>query len=154
MGRRFKISNIKRIRGDCKLKRFLEWLFVCALLFLFGFGIYKLTIIDSEVTTRDVKSCILEENEHSYSSGTFVLGFGVYGSGSSIETEYYMYIKGNEGFRLQKINSDYLEIVETDDVEPCIKGDFYSDGKVEQGNNYIIYLPVGTIKEEYKVNLE
>lgn len=123
--------------------------------------------------TRSIKSCVLNSNEESHAHGQFILGVGIHNSSSSIETKYYIYVKGVEGYRLQEIDADNLEIVETDEIEPCIKGWFSDDGKVyqnvyeideydisdyyksdfEEFLNYTIYVPVGTIKEQFSTDL-
>lgn len=105
---------------------------------------------EENIEYRPIKSCVLTQNTSEKTSGDFVILFASYSSEESLETNYYLYIKGKEGFRLQKISSEYLEIVETDDIEPQIKGNFYYDGKVNTYTNYIAYVPIGTITQEYK----
>lgn len=107
----------------------------------------------SPTEIREIKGLKLSENITTNSEGVFFLGVGVYASGSEINTDYYTYIKGVEGFRLQVIKSDYLEIVETNDTKPSIKGIFHYDGSIMYGYNYIIYVPEGTIYEEYSADL-
>ena len=50
-------------------------------------------------------------------------------------------------------STERIELVETKDINPCIKGRFFDDGKVSVYENYIVYVPVGTIKEAYSANL-
>ena len=68
-------------------------------------------------------------------------------------TKYYIFIKGAEGYRLQELNSNYVELVETNTIEPCIEGYFSSMGEVYTATYYTIYVPVGTITEEYSAEL-
>lgn len=123
--------------------------------------------------TREIKSCILDSSVEHRAGGSFVLGVGTYTSSSSINTKYYIYIKGIEGYRLQEIDANNLEIVETDEIQPCIKGYFTDSGKVynsaydidlyyqggynssdfEKFIDYTIYVPVGTIKEQYSTDV-
>lgn len=123
--------------------------------------------------TREIKSCILDSSIETRAGGAFVLGVGTYTSSSSINTEYYVYVKGAEGYRLQEIDSNNLEIVETDDIKPCIKGYFSDEGKIYKSAydideyyessyssskfkkflNYTIYVPTGTIKEQYSTDI-
>ena len=46
-----------------------------------------------------------------------------------------------------------MEIVETNDKPPGIEGVFNDNGSFKLLEDYIIYVPVGTIYEEYKVRL-
>lgn len=102
---------------------------------------------------RSIKSCALKTEESEQSSGKFVIFYANMQSKEIITTDYYMYIKGIEGHRLQKINSECLEIVETNEVEPQVKGHFYKDGKVSEWESYIAYVPVGTITQEYSAKV-
>lgn len=103
-------------------------------------------------TIKPIKSLVLNIDEQSYTSGSFILGFGSIQSATSIETKYYIYIMGDEGYKLTEIDSSHLEIVETDDVKPCIK--IIDDG---YGNryyyDYVVYVPLGTITQEYKATI-
>lgn len=76
-------------------------------------------------------------------------------------SNYYIYIKGQSGYRLQIINARYVEIVPTDSISPCIKGHFTERGEIytpekakeieadcnnsnrfsEEMSNYVIYVP-------------
>lgn len=130
------------------------------LILLFFSCLFILTGCSRESETREIKSIVLKQENEKSASGSFLL-YGDYKSDEEIKTKYYLYIKGKEGFRLQTIDSDYLEIVETNDIEPCIKGVFNIYGKVynrynvlsEADAEYTVYVPVGTIIEEYKVDL-
>lgn len=148
-------------------------LICCMIMFLTGCGNSTPDERMGEPETREIKSCILDSEVLNKAHGSFVLGVGTYSSSSSISTKYYIYIKGNEGFRLQEIYSDNLEIVETNDIDPCIKGYFSENGKVyhneldidcydafsdnisdfEKFCEYIIYVPIGTIKEKYSSDI-
>lgn len=129
------------------MKKFLSLILLCVVcISVGGCGIQPTEI-------REIKGLKLSENMTTDGNGVFFLGVGIYESGSEINTDYYTYIKGVEGFRLQVIKSDFLEIVETNDVKPCIKGIFDYDGSISYGYNYIIYVPEGTIYEEYNADL-
>lgn len=131
------------------------------IILLFFSCLFILTGCSRESETREIKSIVLKQENEKSASGSFLLLYGNYKSDEEIKTKYYLYIKGIEGFRLQTIDSDYLEIVETNDIEPCIKGVFNIYGKVYNRYNvpsgadaeYTVYVPVGTIIEEYKVDL-
>ena len=126
---------------------------ILALILLLVVCVSMIACTEYKTGTREIKGLKLSENMTTDSSGVFFLGVGVYESDSEINTDYYTYIKGVEGFRLQVIKSDYLEIVETNDIKPCIKGTFHYDGSIIYGYNYIIYVPEGTIYEEYSADL-
>ena len=106
-----------------------------------------------KVEYRDIKSCVLSTNQSSEASGAFILGCGVFSTKENITTKYYMYIKGTEGFKLQEIDSQYLEIVETDEKQPQIKGSFSDGGTVKDYTDYVVYVPLGTITQEYKTDI-
>lgn len=105
------------------------------------------------VEIRPIKSCVLYEEKDSNSEGVFILGFATFSSSSHMITKYYLYIKGIEGYRLQEIDSSDVELVETNDIEPCIKGYFTYNGEVSSIDYYTIYVPIGTITEEYSAEL-
>jgi len=119
--------------------------------------IVSLTGCGGKVETRNIKSCVLDKQTTNSSSGTFILGMGVFSSDTDITTKYYMYIKSDEGYRLQEIDSEYLQIVETDKRTPSIKGYFSSDdgvsGGIIYGGQYTVYVPTGTITQEYKTKI-
>lgn len=126
-----------------------------------------------EPEIRPIKSCVLSSEVESYAHGAFVLGVGTYSSGSETHIDYYLYIKGVEGFRLQKLDFNKVEIVETDEVEPSIKGYFSETGKIyaspddieifdwvhddysefNEYTNYTLYVPTGTIKAEFNADV-
>ena len=113
-----------------------------------------------QVEEKPIKSCILYSNEQASSYGSFVLGVGSYYSSSSIQFKYYIYMKGLEGFVLQDLDAENVEIVETNEKSPCIKGIFDSAGRIykweyeKDFDKYVIYVPVGYIKEDYSNELK
>lgn len=108
---------------------------------------------ENPIECRSIKSCALRTEMTEQSSGKFVILYASIQSEETVTTDYYLYIMGIEGYRLQKINSTDLEIVETDTLEPQIKGRFYSNGKVGDVQDYIAYVPVGTITQEYSTKV-
>lgn len=109
--------------------------------------------MESEIETRSIKGLQLESNATTKSSGAFILGVGVYNSDENIKTYYYTYIMGKEGYRLQELDSCRVEIVETNDIQPSIKGVFSFSGRINEFENYVVYVPVGTIFEEYSARI-
>ena len=121
------------------------------------------------IEEKPIKSCILDSSKSQTANGSFVLGIGSYKSSSSINVTYYIYMKGNEGYVLQDLDSNNVEIVETNDKKPCIKGVFDKFGRIYKGeyvhdgfaevrydgiNKYVIYVPEGYIKEDYSNDLK
>ena len=102
---------------------------------------------------HEIKSFSLYSNSSSSTFGSFSLGCGYVVSTSGSKLEYYFYKKGQVGYVLCSIDAKRVEIVETDDKPPCIEGSFYDNGGLKWNETYIIYVPVGTIYEEYKVQL-
>lgn len=102
---------------------------------------------------REIKGFVLKTETIMEQTGTFVIAVGHIATEEKTEKYYYLFVKGQEGFRLNKINSDNLEIVETDDASPYIKGVFYYDGKINKYGDYIVYVPTGTIFVDYDVNI-
>ena len=141
------------------MKKILIIAFIIILLTMISYG----CVSEQEPEIRPIKSCQLINVQQQSTSGNFILFVGTYSSDIISEIRYYMYIKGNEGYRLQYIPSDNLEIVETNEIEPCIKGVFNSDGKINEyttddgqtfcWNDYIVYVPIGTIYQEYNISL-
>lgn len=141
--------------------------------FLTGCAQQTLTDVMGEPEIRPIKSCILSSEVETSSGGAFILGVATYHSNSETCVDYYVYIKGNEGYRLQKINFNNIEIVETDEIEPSIKGYFSNEGKIYQSVydiesydgltssyslyktclNYVLYVPTGTVKTEFDVDV-
>lgn len=129
-------------------------------------GCTQETEVKPQVEEKPIKSCILYTSEQESSYGSFVLGVGSYYSSSSIQFNYYIYMQGLEGFVLQDLDAENVEIVETNEKSPCIKGFFDSSGRifkcdyeigfedVEGLNKYVIYVPEGYIKEDYSNNLK
>ena len=118
--------------------------------------IFSITLTGCDIPpleTRPIKSCFLYGERESNSGGEFILGFATYESSNKMTTKYYLYVKGVEGYRLQEIDSSYVELVETNDNEPSIKGVFTENGEVCTYTYYTIYVPVGTITEEYSAEL-
>ena len=101
----------------------------------------------------EIKSFSLHSENISFCSGSFVLGYGCSYSSSFTDLKYYFYKKGQVGFILCSVDAQRVEIVETDDKSPCIEGLFNDDSTLKFNETYIIYVPVGTIFEEYKVEL-
>lgn len=102
---------------------------------------------------REIKSLVLTTETTITQKGAFIIAVGTFSSEEEINKYYYLFIKGQEGFRLQKISSNNIEIVETDDVSPQIKGYFYYNGEIKDWTNYIVYVPIGTIFVNYDVNM-
>jgi hypothetical protein len=103
---------------------------------------------------HDMQSLLLKNNKDNYAFGAFVLGMGVYSSGSSTKVSYYAYIRGTEGFRLQEVDSNYVEIVETNEIGPSIKGAFNEYGEIDGFySDYVMYVPIGTIYQEYSADI-
>lgn len=103
--------------------------------------------------TKSIRSLKLTSIESVEQKGTFILGVGTYQAKSTIETKYYLYVLKDEGYILTEIDSNRLEIVETDEIEPCIKGQFQANGKLNATWDCTVYVPVGTIFEEYSAIL-
>lgn len=111
---------------------------------------------DSEsipVECQEIKSFALHSEISTSTSGAFYLGCGYVASGGSTEMKYYFYKKGQVGYVLCSISASRVELVETDEKPPGIEGIFTDSGDIKVFENYVIYVPTGTIFEEYKVEL-
>lgn len=146
-------------------------LIVFVLIMFFCFILSKITKQETQNTeTREIKSCILNSKIEEETNESFVLGVdGDFRTNTNIN--YYIYIKGSEGFRLQKINAEHVELVFTNKIEPCIKGVFKDNGSIyssiidtlDEGTSnemadsvieYILYVPENTIQKSYSIDLE
>lgn len=105
------------------------------------------------VECQEIKSFALHSETSSSTSGAFYLGCGYVTSSGSIELKYYFYKKGQVGYVLCSISASRVELVETDEKPPGIEGIFTDSGDIKLFEDYIIYVPTGTIFEEYKVEL-
>ena len=121
-----------------------------AFLFNVFIGIVECTLEYKVVEETEDFIESLERN--SISKGSFVLGFGSVNS-----TQHYFYYKQHkEGYKLDNIDCDDVYIVETDNKRPQIAYDakVYKDksyGSSEIYDSMKIYVPVGTIKKEFKL---
>lgn len=61
---------------------------------------------------------------------------------------------GEEGYKLTELDSSQVEIVETDEIKPCAKITYYQDEYNTKYNDYVLYVPTGTITQEYKVTID
>ena len=98
-------------------------------------------LVKETVTTQEIKSLELSK-EHS--SGLFTLGR------DQNYTTYYVNVKVEEGYTIKPFNGAYVEIVETDDKSPCIK----TTSSVMYQPTYVIYVPIGTLKEKYDTTIQ
>lgn len=95
-------------------------------------------------------------------SGSWVLGSGHINS----EMYYFYYIKGEYGYKIEKIKAQNVEVVEREDDEQvgyivekrkALKEDNFwfsiGDGLLEENRTTIIVVPKGTIQVLYNVSL-
>lgn len=95
-------------------------------------------------------------------SGSWVLGNGHINS----EMYYFYYIKGEYGYKIEKIKAQNVEVVEREDDEQvgyivekrkALKKDNFwfsvGDGLLEENRTTIIVVPKGTIQVQYNVSL-
>ena len=156
---------------------FFLWLPGSLILAVFAFGIFLLVSssdpfghykrVESDSTYTEIFSIGLHDNI----GGHFALGCG------TVETKpvYYYYKRNNKGYVLDRINADNCTIVETDSIKPSIKHVKYKKegdagwykravfGKneafwrpcsdKEETAEYIIYIPVGSIMQNYDIKL-
>lgn len=133
-------------------KKFFTIVIITLMLVLTGCDAGQVTNYGTEIETKEIKSIYLRQENETSASGVAFIMFGNYSKNQKINTKYYLYIKGEYGYKLQEIDADKLEIVETDEIEPCIKGDFWY-GDIDERYTYIAYIPTNSIIEEYDVNL-
>ncbi len=105
------------------------------------------------IECQEIKSFALHSETATSASGAFYLGCGYVTSSGSTELKYYFYKKGQVGYVLCSISASRVELVETDEKPPGIEGIFTDSGDIKLFENYVIYVPTGTIFEEYKVEL-
>lgn len=120
------------------------------------------------VQERKICGCVVNSNSEKRASGVFILGTGIISSGSSMNVKYYFYMQGEKGFSLEELDANDVEIIETDEVPPHIEGHFNEYGDLYKSmdmtffsseeykyemTHYDIYIPVGYITEEYKMDL-
>lgn len=148
---------------------------VVSLVGIFGTLIYiKDTNLKREIDTnlknvqsRELKSCVLDSNNYTSINGSFVLGVGSVHSKEVKDIYYYFYMRGQEGFVLRSINSDYVEIIPMDSGEPYIKGHFDKYGDLYEPidlfgydeeykysmTHYKMYIPSDYITETYDLDI-
>lgn len=116
---------------------------------------------------KSIQSCVLESSKNLDVSGSFILGIGSVGGSTYNDIKYYFYMKSENGYKLKSIDTNYVEIVETNNIEPCIEGyfteygDFYNELMCIGANekytkkvtSYTLYVPEGTLKQSFDINL-
>lgn len=129
-------------------------LIIVASLFILAFGYTKKGENESiPVECQEIKSFALHSETSTSASGAFYLGCGYVTSSGSTDLKYYFYKKGQVGYVLCSISASRVELVETDEKPPGIEGIFTDSGDIKMFDDYVIYVPTGTIFEEYKVEL-
>lgn len=109
--------------------------------------------------TRPLKAIDMNLETQGRISGSYFLFYGSVHGSTSEELYYYMYAKLNEGYKLYKIPMSYVEIVETDDIEPSIKAEYntYKNKyciQVENGyRSVVVYIPSGSIVPTYDLDV-
>ena len=96
----------------------------------------------STTITKPIKSLQIDK-EHD-KPGIFTLGI------DQNYTTYYVNIKGEKGYILTPLDSESVELVETDEKDPCIE----ITTNVLMSNTYTIYVPVGTINQTYNATIQ
>lgn len=119
--------------------------------------------IQLELERKSIQSCVLDTKQNLEVSGDFVLGIGSLNGSTYEDIKYYFYVMGQRGYKLSSVDADYVEIVETNDIEPCIEGYFteYGElcdriscaGKDKKMLRYTLYVPEGTLKQSYNLDL-
>ena len=131
--------------------------FVIAVGCFVGFGIAAKNLGEEELYTyqsRDIKSLVLQQETTESASGYFVIGIGSYHQETEITTLYYMWVKGEEGYFLCQIEvSTDTEVIETNEKTPCVYARFKGN-QIHRTGKVRIYVPVSTIKVDYKLTLE
>lgn len=109
--------------------------------------------------TRPLKAIDMNIETQERVSGSYFLFFGGVEGGTSEQLYYYFYAKLNEGYKLYKVPMSYVEIVETNDIEPSIKAPYnvYRNNYcivVDGGyRTVVIYVPVGSIVPTYDLDV-
>ena len=116
------------------------------------------------IETKDISSCILKGENDLRNNSDFVLGVVAINSSSIKNFEYYFYMIGNKGNKLQHLNSENVEIVIDDTCSPHIERHFSENGDViyktdyslledrdfvYDMTHYILYLPSNYSCESY-----
>lgn len=66
---------------------------------------------------------------------------------------YYIYLEDSSGFSLYKFETDFIKIVKTDEVDPCIKGRFKPFTTYEEALNYMGIARKSEIKKYQKYTI-
>lgn len=114
----------------------LNWIYfvssmtVCSILFLF----------------TDIKPIIDSITIFGVGSRNSVSGSFTLGSGTIKTTNYYIYFtQGNHGLIKSRVNSDYTEIIETDEVKPTL---------LTVGSKHYLIVPKNTIIKEFEIEAD
>lgn len=126
----------------------------------FIFGIYKIHQISKQYWLEHPINCNSPEyqleNKEIYSlnidkslSGSFFIGIGRFNQ----NVRYYFFKQDGNGVVLDSVNAEYTRLIESDNVKPhYVSYGFNSPS--ECNNRDSIYVPVGTIKVSYDVNIK
>lgn len=123
--------------------------------------VISLCIRVEEVKVDEIPLQALKDG--SQSEGSFFLG-----SGTVEGSEYYFFVKETDrGMKRDKVNADYVYIIEDEDEEPRMEvytnipatafGKFmFDDGVIgsEEDRTYSIIVPNGTVTNEFSIDLE
>ncbi|WP_302640410.1 hypothetical protein [uncultured Clostridium sp.] len=137
----------------------------------------KLNVIVNE-SEKEIASLKWKQGINGDIKGSFVLGMGGVSGNVGTESYFYFYTKENNRYKLEKINTDIVLIEETNEVNPKIVYREYNDMVVanqiptklgeklglkedkfevttsDKKSETILYIPVGSIVENYNPNVE
>lgn len=136
----------------------------------------KLNVIVNE-SEKEIASLNLKQEINGDIKGSFVLGMGGVNGNVGTESYFYFYTKENNRYKLEKINADIVAIEETNEVTPKIVYREYNDMIVtnqiptklgeklrlkedklettyDKKSETILYIPIGSIVENYNPNIE
>lgn len=134
----------------------------------------KVNIIENE---KEIVSLNLNQGISGAMNGSFILGIGSINGNVDTETYFYFYTKEDNKYKLEKINTEIALIEETDEVNPKIVYREYNNVVVvtqiptklgeklglnieefeytnTKNNETILYIPSGSIVENYNPNLQ
>lgn len=142
------IFLVKRLRIQ-DIESITPFVLVCLGMFIF-IALEFLSYEVKNVTKREVDVPIYSLQTTQVRSGNFVLGSG------QIESDviYYVFVKDKSGKKLKGFDAKNTYINETDVSKPYVKciyevRCFWDGGVSERLKESILYVPVGTIVEDY-----
>jgi len=131
-----------------KKGQFFNLLFVAVCIIIIIFIVIKESVKECKYIEDETK--IYSLNMANNLQGSFFLGIGNFGN----SVYYYFYKEEGNGIILDKLNAEYVILIETNDRYPSYVE--YSCNCVlkncEGNNKRTLYIPIGTVKTNYNIN--